>query len=151
MVVSAGIVVEAFVSWGKCYVQIRIFPYLSQQLHHKYKVYMEVKVLREVKGEKYMVKHLLGCLISPYIIIISLNNCASIFSHFYWNEQKYFSTWVSQKISLPSLPEMVLYMTRKLWYNLEMTVLFSLKYSFLYTKWKQRDEISALFYNAYMI
>ena len=135
MVVSAGIVVEAFVSWGKCYVQIRIFPYLSQQIHHKYKVYMEVKVLREVKGEKYMVKHLLRCLISLYIIIISLNNCNSIFSHFYWNEQKYFSTWVSQT-SLPSLPEMVLYMTHKLPYNLEMTILFSLKYSFLYTKWK---------------
>lgn len=48
-----------------------IFPCLSQQLHHKSKVYMEVKVLREVKGEKYVVKRLLECLISYYIIIIS--------------------------------------------------------------------------------
>lgn len=116
--------------------QIRIFPYLSQQLHHKSKVYMKVKVLREVKGEKYVVKHLLECLISPYITTISLNNCNSIFPTSIGMSKSTFLPELHSKSSLSSFPEMVLYMTHNLPYKLEMTILFSLKYSFLYTKWK---------------
>ena len=112
-----------------------IFPCLSQQLHHKSKVYMEVKVLREVKGEKYVVKRLLECLISYYIIIISLNNCNSIFPT---------SIGMSKSTFLAEFHRRAVYHLSQKWFFIWLInyhtnwkwLLFSLKYSFLYTKWK---------------
>lgn len=100
----------------KCYVQIRIFPYLSQQLHHKSKVYMKVKVLREVKGEKYLVKHLLECLISPYIIAISLNNCNNIFPT---------SVGMSKSTFLPELHRRAVYHLSQKWFFIWLIIYHS--------------------------